>query len=168
MTKNNTVEKIDQIINKIEENVAKKLSKDEFQELLVNIDDNLIGVKKNAEEKQKKAVDKKVDELRGKIEENLSNEELGWIRIKMFLNKDVKDSLEGLKNEIIELEKSQVSVPSISVSEADSVELIKWRMIFPGQTPEQVTENLKSMASGMEEERRKNREEFYKIQKDLE
>jgi len=105
---NITVGKIDEIIKKIEENIPKKgLGEEEVKVLLMGIDSDLAGVKKNAEEKHKEIVDKKVKELRGKISESVSDEDPWW-KVKDALNKDIKDGLEGLKGKIIELEKPQV------------------------------------------------------------
>jgi len=62
---------------------------------LINIDKDLTGVKKNAEKKQQGLINEKVEELREKINESLENED-GWGKIKILLDKDVKKSLEGL------------------------------------------------------------------------
>jgi predicted HAD superfamily phosphohydrolase YqeG len=72
MTKNNTVEKIDQIIKKIEENSSKSLNDKEVRKLLNDIDDKLTEVKENAKEEQKEMVSEKVEELKDKIDESRS------------------------------------------------------------------------------------------------
>ena len=74
MTKNNTIAKIEKIKTKIDENTkdaSKKLSQDEVQEFLINIDKELKEVGKSVEGKQQVTV----KELREKIDESLSDEE---------------------------------------------------------------------------------------------
>ncbi|CAJ0768628.1 1253_t:CDS:2, partial [Entrophospora sp. SA101] len=58
--------------NNLENYSKKTLNPEETQQLLADIDDGLIKVKKNAEGKQE--VDKKVGEFRDKIDNALSNE----------------------------------------------------------------------------------------------
>jgi len=53
MTKNSTVEKIDQIINKIDANSSKELNEKEIRNFLNEIDDELVEVEDKAEGKQK-------------------------------------------------------------------------------------------------------------------
>jgi len=145
MTKNNTVEKIDQIINKIEKNIAKKLDQDDAQEVLVNIDEELKEIVKSVEEEQVEVV----KELRKKIDKSLSEEE-GWGKIKMLLKK-VKGELEGLKSELEVAEEISVSIPTIvenKLEKAELEELTKWRNMFPGQTPEEAAKNQKKFVEG--------------------
>ena len=166
---NITVEKIDQIINKIEENSSKDLSQDEVQELLGEIDDSLVEVK---ESKHQTIAGEKVEELRTKTDEAL-NKNWKWGRVKGFLNKNVKSGLEELKNKIVESEEVSVSIPAISISE-ESVnykkeieELNKWRELFPKQSPEEAGEGLKKFAIELNESQQGHKEKLDELQKTL-
>jgi hypothetical protein len=66
------IEEINNLINKIDENFSKNLNQNEVQKLLNDIDDKLVEVEENAEEKQKEIVSKKVEELREKVDEGLT------------------------------------------------------------------------------------------------
>ena len=76
---------IEEITSKIDESLSKDLDKDGAQKLLVDINNNLAEVEKNAEEKQQGIV----KELREKINKSLSNED-GEGVIKTFLKTDIK------------------------------------------------------------------------------
>jgi len=149
---NITVEKIDQIIGKINENSSKKLSDEVSQQLLMDINKALGEVKKEAKEEQKEIVDKKVKELKGKISETLSDEE-GWGVIKMLLNKDIKGGLNELKDEIAKSEEASLAIAVVESKPMSDVislslkeELVKWRMLFPNKTPEEAFDELKKTA----------------------
>jgi len=179
----NTIEKIEEITRKIDENTkdaSKKLSQDEAQEFLVNIDKELKEVEKSVEDKQQA----KVKELRGKIDESLSDED-GWGKIKRLL-KVVKGSLDELKAEIIASEEVSISVPTITVDrekeerlEKELVEtkeklvktereLVEWRNLFPNKDSEQAAEDLKNFGSELAKERNEYKEKLSEIQKGLE
>jgi hypothetical protein len=74
-------------------------------------------------------VGEKVKKLRGKIDESLSDEDLGWSGIKTVLSEDIKGGLNELKNKLTELEKSQeevsVSIPTITVDHEKEEKLEK-------------------------------------------
>jgi len=69
-----TKERIEEIINKIDENLSKKLDQNGAQKFLGVIYKDLGEVKKNAGEKDKEIVDKKIEELKNKIDEGFEDE----------------------------------------------------------------------------------------------
>jgi len=107
------INKIEEIINKIDQNLSKKdLSKDEVQELLVEFDDEIKAIKEDVEGEHKEIVDEKVGELSEKIDKSLTNED-GWGKVKILLKKNIKGGLEGLKNQIVELEIPAIATPVV-------------------------------------------------------
>jgi hypothetical protein len=74
MTKNNTIAKIEKIKTKIDENTkdaSKKLSQDEVQEFLIEIDNDLTEIKKNVDKEQQEVI----KGLKEKIGESAENED---------------------------------------------------------------------------------------------
>jgi len=111
---------IEEIINKIKEKISTELDEDYARELLTEIGVDLIGLKKSAEKKHKEIVEKKIKELKEIIDKSRSKEELSWPETQDALGK-VKDGLNELKNEIIELEKLVVKAfPVIETNEPEA------------------------------------------------
>lgn len=66
---------IEEITSKINEKLTSELKRDDAEELLKDIRADISSLKESAQEKYKEIVDKKVDELRKIIKENLFAEE---------------------------------------------------------------------------------------------
>jgi len=138
------------------------LNKDETQALLYEVDDEFAEIKKNAEKEQKEVVDEKVKELKDVINKGIDNE-WGWTRVKKTLDKDIKNGLVELKNEIVKSETSTIAIHEqesyIVTSEQGekmAEEIIKWRVLFGGKTPDEVAKTL-----GNKESSRKNVNELF-------
>lgn len=90
------IEEINNVISKINENLTSELSGSKAKKLLVDIEGNLEDIEENAEAKHKSIVNKKVEELKKIINENLSGESG---KTQDALNR-VKSGLEEVKKEI--------------------------------------------------------------------
>jgi len=110
-----TIEEINKIIDKIDENLPKGLGGDEAEEFLTEIIANLREVKKVTEEKYKEVVNKKTDEIKKGINKRLS-ETLSFTETQNAL-KEVKSGLEEVKTEINNLEEQLRKVSKSNESE---------------------------------------------------
>ncbi|KLL03873.1 MAG: hypothetical protein MRERV_32c050 [Mycoplasmataceae bacterium RV_VA103A] len=98
---------IEEIINKIDEKLAKELDRSDAEELLndLNVDFGILN--KNTETKYKEITEKKIKELKKVISKNLlADEEPGWTKTQDDLN-GIKKGLKELQGEIKKSEEQE-------------------------------------------------------------